>query len=169
MLMKKSFFFDRDGVININKRYIHKNSDFIIFPGVEKAIKYLNDKNFIVIIITNQSGIGRGIYSENKFFEIQNILNRKLAKHNAKINDVFFCPHHPKYGLGKFKKNCLFRKPNNMMMEKAINKWGIDRKKSFMIGDQMSDLMCAKKSNIKFFFKEKINLYYQIKKILKNI
>ena len=88
--MKKCFFLDRDGVINIDKKYVYKISDFIIFPGVENAIKYLNNEDYLVIIVTNQSGIGRGLYTKKDFFKIQDFLKRKLRKFKAKIDDVFF-------------------------------------------------------------------------------
>jgi len=166
--MKKCFFLDRDGVINIDKKYVYRVSDFIIFPGVENAIKYLNNEDYLVIIVTNQSGIGRGLYTKKDFFKIQDFLKRKLRKFKAKIDDIFFCPHHPIYGKGVYKKNCSCRKPNNGMLESAIKKWNIDRKRSFMIGDKDSDLNCAKKSKVNFIFKKKGNFYNQIKQIIKD-
>ena len=162
MKKKKCFFLDRDGVINKNYGHIKKKENIKILSGVIDGIKYLNKKKFLVIIITNQSVVGRGLITENKLIKIHQYLIKNLKAKGAKIDDIFYCPNHPKFGIGKYKKKSLDRKPGNGMLEKAIKKWNIDRSKSFMIGDQKTDMMAAKKSKIKFFYKKKIDFFSQI-------
>tara|TARA_Y100000741_G_scaffold344479_1_gene309097 strand:- start:987 stop:1502 length:516 start_codon:yes stop_codon:yes gene_type:complete len=160
--LKKCCFLDRDGVINKNYGHITNKNNFKILSKVPKSIKYLNSKNYLIIIITNQSVVGRGLITMKKLNEIHEYMFKYFKKKGAIINDIFVCPDHPKFGIGKFKKNSLDRKPNNGMLEKAIKKWGIDRDKSFMIGDQKTDYLCARKSKIKFYYKKKMNLFKQI-------
>ncbi len=163
----KCVFLDRDGVINQDKGYISKISDFKIYPGVGKAISLLNKKNYLVIIITNQSGIGRGLIKIKELKNIHNHLRKKIKKYGGKIDDIFYCPFHPEFGKGKYKKKSNDRKPGDGMIRKAIKKWKINSKASFMIGDKTSDKLAAKKAKIKFFYKKEKNLNTQIKNILK--
>ena len=171
--MSKSFnkciFFDRDGVLNKDKGYISKVNDIEIFSKVGQAIHECNKNKYLVIIITNQSGIGRGLISLKQLNQIHSYIKKEIKKNKAIINDIFFCPYHPSAGKGKYKRNSYDRKPNPGMLFKAIKKWKIDPKKSFMIGDKVSDRAAAKAAGLKFFFKsKKINLYRQIKYIIKN-
>tara|TARA_Y100001935_G_C17231554_1_gene470697 strand:- start:304 stop:804 length:501 start_codon:yes stop_codon:yes gene_type:complete len=163
----KCAFLDRDGVINQDKGYISKISDFKIYPGVGKAISLLNKRNYLVIIITNQSGIGRGLIKIKDLENLHNYLKKKIKKDRAKIDDIFYCPFHPEFGKGKYKKKSNDRKPGDGMIRKAIKKWKIDTKTSFMIGDKISDKLAAKKAKIRFFYKKEKNLNTQIKNILK--
>ena len=103
----KCAFLDRDGVINEDKGYISKISDFKIYPGVGKAISLLNKRNYLVIIITNQSGIGRGLIKIKELENLHNHLRKKIKKYRAKIDDIFYCPFHSKFGKGKYKKKAM--------------------------------------------------------------
>lgn len=162
----KCAFLDRDGVINEDKGYISRIQDFKIFPQTANAIKLLNDNNFLVILITNQAGVGRGFIKLEELRIIHTYLKNKLKKKGAYINDIYFCPFHPLYGLGKYKKNSKDRKPGSGMIIKARKKWNIDIKQSFMIGDKKSDFLCAKGVSLKFYYKsKKMNLFNQLNKI----
>ncbi len=167
MKKKKCFFLDRDGVINKDLGYVYKKSDFKIYKKVGEAIEFLNSKNFIIIIITNQSGIGRKLFTIKQLKKLHIHMKKIIKKKNGKIHDIYFCPYHPTEAIGKYKKESTDRKPNNGMVEKAIKKWNIDRSKSFMIGDNKTDFLCAKKSKIQFYYKKRDNLLNQVKKILK--
>lgn len=166
MKLNKAVFLDRDGVINKDLGYVIKKKDFKWLPGVKRALHFLKKKKFKIIIITNQSGIGRGYYKIKDLKYLHNWINDILKKNNTKIDDFYFCPHHPEFGKGKYKTKCKCRKPGNLMILKAKKKWKINTKSSFMIGDKISDKLCAQKSNIKFFYKENNNFYLQIKKII---
>ena len=163
----KAFFLDRDGVINKEKKYITKKSQFIFMNGVKKAIKYLNKKNYLVIIITNQAGIAKGLLTEVKLKEIHDFMRIKLFQYNKSVvDDIFYCPYHKDATVQKFRKKSYDRKPNPGMLIKAIKKWNIAKGKSFMIGDQYTDFLAAKRAKIKFYFKKKCSMYTQIKKII---
>ena len=156
----KVVFFDRDGVLNKDKGYVHKSKDFIWLNGAKKAIKYLNNNNYKIIIITNQSGIGRGYYKEKNVVALHRWINKDLKKIKAKIDDFYFCPFHYKNGIGKYKKRSFDRKPNPGMIFKAIKKWNVNKERSFMIGDSLNDKIAAKRANIKFFYKKNYKQLY---------
>lgn len=161
---KSAVLLDRDGVINYDKGYTYKIKDFKFRPGVIQAIKYLNLKNYYVFIVTNQAGIAKGFYTVNDFFKLQKYIKNTLLKKKIFINDVKFSPYHPKGKIKKFSKKSNFRKPGNLMIESLFREWNLNRKKSLMIGDKITDEKAAKKSNVKFFYTEK-NLLKQVKKI----
>jgi D-glycero-D-manno-heptose 1,7-bisphosphate phosphatase len=161
---KKSIILDRDGVINYDYGYVHKYQNFRFKPGVIMALKYLYKKSIKIFITTNQSGIGRGLYSEKDFIKLHKKIKSFFSKKKIFIDDVKYCPHHPKFAKKEFKKNCNCRKPKNGMIKKIIKENCLDKKKIIMIGDKKSDMLSAKKSNIKFFYAKK-NLYKQISKI----
>jgi|694.fasta_scaffold96656_2 D,D-heptose 1,7-bisphosphate phosphatase len=164
LLSRPAVFLDRDGVINYDHGYVHTIKKFHFKKGVIKALKYLNKKKYFIFIVTNQAGISKGIFSIRKFFTLHRWIKDTLSKKNIFINDVEYCPHHLDGKIKKYKIKCNCRKPNNGMIKKLESKWLIDHKKSFFVGDKVSDQNCAKKSKIKFFFTEK-NLFSQIKKI----
>lgn len=163
--LKPAAFLDRDGVLNYDYGYVHKYSNFHWKPGVLKALKFLNQKGYNIFLITNQSGIGRGYYSQNDFFKLYKKINTFLIKRKIFINDMEFCPHHPDEAKGKYKTKCKCRKPNTGMIDNLKKRWLIDEKKSFMIGDSLSDKICAQKSNLNFFY-AKGNLFKLVKKII---
>ena len=165
---KPAAFLDRDGVINYDTGYVHKIKDFKFRPGVIAGLKFLRNKNYYVFIVTNQAGIGRGIYNENQFYELQNNLKEKLQKKDIFFDDINFCPYHPDAKIKKYRKITDLRKPGNLMIKQIENKWHIKRKKSFMIGDKISDKICAAKSKLYFEF-AKENFHLQVKKIIKKI
>ena len=161
----KALFLDRDGVINKNFGYVFSIKNFVWLKNVKKAIKYAHSKKYLIIVITNQSGVARGIYSEIDVKKLHNEINKELKKMNCKIHDFFYCPFHPKYGNRKYRKNSYLRKPNPGMILKAVKKWNIDLSKSLMIGDEKTDMLVAKKLNLKFI-KKKYNLLREVKKNL---
>ena len=161
---KPAVFLDRDGVINYDKGYTYKIKDFKFRPGVVNAIKYLNLKNYYVFIVTNQAGIAKGFFTIGDFFKLQKYIKNILIKKNIFINDVKFSPYHPEGKIKKYSIKSNFRKPGNLMIESLFAEWNLIRKKSLMIGDKITDMKAAKKSNIKFLYVEK-NLLKQVKKI----
>ena len=161
------FFLDRDGVINKENGYIKDYKDFIFLRGVHEGIKYLNNKKFIVIIITNQAAVGRGIISEEKLNMIHNKMINNLHRKNAYIDDIYYAPYFKNSKIQKYKKNKYDRKPNIGMFLKAIKKWNIDTSSSYFIGDKVTDKMASDKIGIKFHFKKGKSLYKQIKEIVR--
>ena len=146
--MKKAIFLDRDGTINVEKDYIYKSEDLVFEEGTIEALKTFKNLGYILIVISNQSGIARGYFTEEDLNIFNNNMNEILKKNGIGITEFYCCPHHPD-GIGEYKKVCECRKPNNKMIEDAIKKYNIDREKSYMIGDKTSDIGAGLKSNLK--------------------
>jgi D-glycero-D-manno-heptose 1,7-bisphosphate phosphatase len=163
-----SVFFDRDGVINIDKNYLFKIKDFKFRKNVIKTLKFLNHKKINVFIVTNQAGIAKGLYSENDFLKLSRQVKTLLDKKNIYISDIEYCPFHINAIIKKYRKNSQFRKPGNLMIKKIKKKWGIISKKTFMVGDQLSDYKAAKKSGIYFEYVEN-DILKQVKRINKKM
>ncbi len=170
--MFKVAFLDRDGVINknnLNNGYIGKIKDFKLLPGSLKAIVYLKSLNFKVVLVSNQSGVARGYFKISDVNKLHKYLQDLLKKKDSKLDKILFCPFHKDGKVKKYKKISVLRKPNNGMFKIINSKWKVDKKKSFMIGDQYTDMLFAKKSGIKgFMFKEKNLLkFIKSKKFIK--
>ena len=146
--MKKAIFLDRDGTINVEKDYIYKSEDLVFEEGTIEALKTFKNLGYILIVISNQSGIARGYFTEEDLNIFNNNMNEILKKNGVEITEFYCCPHHPD-GIGEYKKVCECRKPNNKMIEEAIKKYNIDREKSYMIGDKTSDIGAGLKSKLK--------------------
>ena len=146
--MKKAIFLDRDGTINVEKDYIYKSEDLVFEEGSIEALKTFKNLGYILIVVSNQSGIARGYFTEEDLNIFNNNMNEILKKNGVEITEFYCCPHHPD-GIGEYKKVCECRKPNNKMIEDAIKKYNINREKSYMIGDKTSDIGAGLKSNLK--------------------
>ena len=131
--MIRAVFLDRDGTISEDVNYCSSVEDFHILPTVPEAIKLLNDANFKVVLITNQSGISREYFTETILAEIHAKMESELAKHGANVDAIYYCPHHPDDG-------CDCRKPKTGMLTKAAEELGINLKSSYMIGDMQTDI-----------------------------
>lgn len=166
--MIKIFFFDRDGVLIKNYGYLSDVDKIKWLKGVILAIKFLNKKKIKVIVVTNQSGVARGYFSENSLKKFHRSMNSILKNYNSKIDDFYYCPYHPNAKINKYKKNSNLRKPNNGMLIKAIKKYKVKTSECFMIGDEKKDFLSAKKTKIAFEFKKNYSLDKQIKRIIKN-
>ena len=148
---KPGAFFDRDGVINIDRKYVYKISEFTFQKGIINFLKKIS-QDYFIFIVTNQAGIAHGKYKFNDFVNIQNNLKKYLFLKNVLIHDVRFCPFHPKAKIKKYKKISKYRKPGNLMIQSIFKTWNIVKKSSFMVGDQKTDEICAKKSKLKFYY-----------------
>lgn len=146
--MKNKFvLLDRDGVINIEKSYLHKIEDFEYEKNVVEGLLKLRDLGYRFAIITNQAGIARGYYTEEDYLKLQSFIEDDLFKKGIKIEKSYFCPHHPNV-TGKYGIECDCRKPNTGNFELAIKEFDIDVKNSFMIGDKITDLIPAEKLGV---------------------
>lgn len=142
--MNKAVFLDRDGVINKKggSYYIFLKEEFIFNQGMFEALRYLSSRGYLLIVITNQGGISKGIYTSQQTEELHNHMTAMLGKEGIEISAVYYCPHHPD------NETCSCRKPDSLMFEKAISEYKIDRRSSFMIGDSEIDVEAAIKAGI---------------------
>jgi len=137
----KTIFLDRDGVINKETGYLHKIEDFKFINGVFEACQHYEQLGYKIVIVTNQSGISRGYYTEIDFENLTNWMLSKFKNNNINILDIFHCPHLPD-------ANCNCRKPKPGMLLEAKYKHNIDMQNSWMIGDKESDILAANSSGI---------------------
>tara|TARA_Y200000002_G_scaffold335019_1_gene302351 strand:+ start:191 stop:691 length:501 start_codon:yes stop_codon:yes gene_type:complete len=164
-MLRPASFLDRDGVINVEKGYVYKIQDFEWIDGAREAIKLLNEKSYYVIVVTNQSGIARNYYKEKDVERLHKFINIELKKINAHIDKFFYSPYHPNFS-NEYSHLAHLRKPNIGMLKEAEKNLKFDKKKSFMIGDQDSDIMCAKNYGIQGYKFNSDNLYDFICNIL---
>ncbi len=158
---KKGVFLDRDGVINYDYGYVHKIQDFKWIKGIKKAIKLFNKLNYLVIVITNQSGVKRGYFTEEDLKKLHIWINVELKKNNAFIDDFFYCTDLPQESI----KNSR-RKPSPLMINEAIKKYNLKRNDCFLIGDKLTDMQAAKNARIRGFLFEGGDIFDMIQKIL---
>ena len=161
---RNAVFLDRDGTINHDYGYVYKYSDFKFRRFVIKGLKYLTNKKYLLLIVTNQAGIAKGKFKIKDLLLLHKKLKFYLKSKNIKINDIEYCPYHPEAIIKKYKKKSSFRKPGNLMIKKLQKKWNINMKKSFMIGDKKSDKLAALKSGLYFEYVS-LDFYKQVKKI----
>lgn len=139
--MKKAIFLDRDGTINVEKHYLYKIEDFEFLPGVVDALKQLQRADYLLIVITNQSGIGRGYYTERDFQKLNDWMVSTLKEKGVIISDVYYCPHLPDAVVVEYRKDCQCRKPKLGMYSQAVIDHDIELSQSYAIGDKIRD--CA--------------------------
>ena len=145
----KAIFFDRDGTLNVDVHYLHDPRDFVWVEGAITAIRWANEHGYLVIVITNQSGIARGYYDEAAVHHLHDWMNRELAKHGAHIDAFYYCPHHIEGKLPAYTKSCDCRKPAPGMILRAIAEHDIDPAASWMFGDAESDVAAAENAGVR--------------------
>lgn len=136
-------FLDRDGTINEELEFISDTENVVLIPGSVDAIREANRLGLKVFVITNQSGIARGLIKEEDLVRVHNKLVKLLNAENAHLDAIYFCPHHPDYGEPPYRTLCDCRKPNTGMLKQAEAEFNIDLKKSFIIGDRIIDIQMA--------------------------
>ena len=165
--MNKAIFFDRDGVLNIDTINLHKVEDWVWIDGAKEAIKYCNDNGYLAIIITNQSGIARGIFTEDDVEKVHNFVQEELKKFGAHLDGVYVCPHHVEGTVAPYNIDCECRKPKPGMILQACKDFDIDVKQSYMVGDKQRDCDAGINAGVKgtCLFDGK-NLLESVKKML---
>ncbi|GAA6205755.1 D-glycero-beta-D-manno-heptose 1,7-bisphosphate 7-phosphatase [Thalassotalea sp. SU-HH00458] len=146
--MNKALFLDRDGIINVDHGYVYQKENFEFTDGIFELCLEASNKGYKLIVITNQSGIGRGKYTVDQFKELTHWMTDQFKAKNIDIDDVYFCPHHPTKGINEYLKVCECRKPKPGLILKAAKKYDIDLKHSVFIGDKGSDMEAAAAAGI---------------------
>ena len=144
----KALFLDRDGVINFDYGHVFKVKDIKFINGIFDLVREAKKKGYLVIIITNQAGIAKKIYSDEEFNNLMKWIINEFHKRDAIIDDYFYCPYHPEFQELKYKTYKYDRKPYPGMLIKAKWKYNIDMQKSIFIGDKITDMIAGEKANI---------------------
>jgi D-glycero-D-manno-heptose 1,7-bisphosphate phosphatase len=142
-------FLDRDGVLNVDSGYVHRPDQLEWVDGAPAAVRLLNEAGFVVVVVTNQSGVARGIYDEATVRRLHEHMQRVLAERGARIDAFYYCPHHPDGKVAQYALRCNCRKPGTGMLDQAAKDWPVDRARSFLIGDKDVDMQAASAFGIK--------------------
>jgi len=161
-------FLDRDGVLNRDTGYVHCPEEFDWMPGAKRAVRYLNDRGYLVFVVTNQAGIARGYYRPDDVFSLHGWVNKKLKKSGAHIDRFYFCPHHPEAGDGEYTRVCDCRKPAPGMILAGLDEWPVDPAASFLIGDNQTDVEAAGRAGIRGNLFDGNNLYFAVRDIVES-
>jgi D-glycero-D-manno-heptose 1,7-bisphosphate phosphatase len=137
--MKRAVFLDRDGTLNVEKDYLYRIDEFEFVAGAEEAVRMFNKAGFMVVVVTNQSGVARGYYTEEDVEILHRHIGSELEKCGARVDAWFYCPHHPD-GRGSYSLPCKCRKPLPGMLIEAAGRFDIDLDASIMIGDKIADV-----------------------------
>jgi D-glycero-D-manno-heptose 1,7-bisphosphate phosphatase len=138
--MNRAVFLDRDGTVIEEVGYLSDLKQLRLIPGAAASIKRLNEAGLKVVLVTNQSGVARGYFTEAFVSETHELLGKMLGLEDARLDGIYYCPHHPKAGDSPYMAACDCRKPGTGMLEQAARELGIDVKASFVVGDKWSDV-----------------------------
>jgi D-glycero-D-manno-heptose 1,7-bisphosphate phosphatase len=140
---QRAVFLDRDGTVIRDVGHLHRRDQVEILPRVPEAIRLLRERGFSVVVVTNQSAVARGLLTEEELGMIHEELKARLAHEGAHLDGIYYCPHHPTEGNGAYRRACNCRKPNTGMVVKAVADLGLNPAKSYVVGDQSSDMELA--------------------------
>jgi D-glycero-D-manno-heptose 1,7-bisphosphate phosphatase len=149
---RRAAFLDRDGVLNVDRGYVYRVSEFEWIRGAREAIALLNRAGYRTIVVTNQSGIARGLYTEEHVRALHVWMAEQLQPFDARIDAFYYCPHHPDGAIDDYRRTCACRKPASGMISRAIEEHVLDAASSFLIGDKDSDCEAAAKVGVRSFF-----------------
>jgi D-glycero-D-manno-heptose 1,7-bisphosphate phosphatase len=141
--MNKAIFLDRDGVINVERGYTHLLKDFVILPDLVENLQMYLKKGYLLVVVSNQSGIAKGLYTQAEVETIHSFLTNELTKSNIHLSEIYYCVHHPDVS------RCICRKPDSLFVEKALARFNIDPARSFFIGDKDRDVEAAEKAGVR--------------------
>lgn len=145
---RRAAFLDRDGVINLDHGYVYRREDFHFVPGVLEGARRLHDLDYALVVVSNQSGIGRGLFTEAQFLQLNEWMKEEFRLAGAPLAGVYFCPHHPTEAHGVYLRSCDCRKPAPGMLLLAAADLRLDLGASAMFGDRLSDLEAARAAGV---------------------
>jgi D-glycero-D-manno-heptose 1,7-bisphosphate phosphatase len=147
-MTEAAIFLDRDGVINVDSGYVSHWDDFEFMPCAIQAMRFFLDKGYLLVVVTNQSGIGRGYYTEADFCALTESMRGHLSREGVDLSGVYFCPHHTEATIAEYRMACDCRKPEPGMLLRAAQELNIDLSRSVMVGDKSSDMIAAQRAGI---------------------
>jgi D-glycero-D-manno-heptose 1,7-bisphosphate phosphatase len=143
-----AIFLDRDGTLNIDHGYVHKIDDFQFIDGTIEALQQLKQMGFALVVVTNQSGIARGMFTEDQFMQLTEWMDWSLADRDIDLDGIYFCPHHPEGSVGEFSLQCDCRKPQPGMLLSAQQELHIDMAASYIVGDKLEDMLAGQAAGV---------------------
>ena len=146
--VRRAAFLDRDGVVNVDRGYVCRREDFVFVAGVLDGARRLHELGFALVVVTNQSGIGRGLYGIDAYDELTAWMKTQFQAAGAPLAGVYYCPHHPTDAIGEYRRACDCRKPAPGMLLTAARELGLDLGRSTLFGDKESDLLAARAAGL---------------------
>lgn len=146
--LRPALFLDRDGVINVDHGYVHTAEKTEFIPGIFDLVSRARAAGRVVVVVTNQAGIGRGYYSEAQFLDYTAWMQAEFAARGAPIDRVYFCPDHPEHGIGPYRRQTPMRKPGPGMLLQAASELGLDLPRSMLVGDTESDIQAGRSAGL---------------------
>jgi D-glycero-D-manno-heptose 1,7-bisphosphate phosphatase len=147
-MSRRAAFIDRDGVLNEERAFVHRIEDFAFVPGAVEALRLLRRAGYLLVVITNQSGIARGLYSESDYLVLTEHMREQLAAAGVTLDAVEYCPHLPDAPVDRYRVECDCRKPKPGMLKRVIEALDIDPAASFLVGDRLSDIEAGRAAGI---------------------
>lgn len=147
-MKNKAVFLDRDGTVNVEKDYLHRTEDLEFEENIPETLKYLYDKGYKLIIVSNQSGIARGYFTVQDVEHLHSFMRKKAEDAGFKIEKFYYCPHHPEGTVPEFSFECSCRKPGTGLIDQAVKDFDIDVSASYMIGDKAADMIAGKRAGL---------------------
>ena len=147
-MSRKAAFIDRDGVLNEERAFVHRAEDFVFVPGAVQALRALQAQGYLLVVVTNQSGIARGLYSEGDYHALTRHMRERLEAEGTHLDAVEYCPHLPDAPVERYRLECDCRKPKPGMLNRAIRALDIDPRASFLVGDRLSDIEAGRAAGI---------------------
>lgn len=147
--MQKAVFFDRDGTINVDKDYLYKVEEFEFLSGIPEILAEYRKRGYLLILITNQSGVAKGYYTLEEMERLHVYMQQKLSFYGAQFDAIYYCPHHPQGRIAEYTLKCQCRKPGSLLYERAVKEYNINPQQSIAIGDKERDLIPAGKMGMK--------------------
>jgi D-glycero-D-manno-heptose 1,7-bisphosphate phosphatase len=142
-------FIDRDGVINEERGYVHRIEDFVLLPGALRGLSALQSAGYPLVVVTNQSGIGRGLYSEADYEALTRHMTATLHAAGIQLRGVYHCPHHPSVAAPSIVIDCDCRKPHPGLLVRAARELGLDLARSVLVGDKLSDIQAGRRAGLR--------------------
>ena len=147
-MSRKAAFIDRDGVLNEERAFVHRIEDFALLPGAIEALRALKAAGYLLVVVTNQSGIARGLYSESDYLALTEHIRDRLAAAGIKLDALEYCPHLPDAPVARYRLECDCRKPKPGMLWRAIRALDIDPSASLLVGDRLTDIEAGRAAGI---------------------
>jgi D-glycero-D-manno-heptose 1,7-bisphosphate phosphatase len=146
---RPAVFLDRDGVLNVDRGYVHRPDEFEWLAGAREAVLACNRRGWLVFVVSNQSGVARGYFTERDVRALHDHMSRELAAVGACVDEFAFCPHHPESALPEYRRRCDCRKPRPGMLASLISSWDVDPTRSVLVGDKPTDVEAARAAGVR--------------------
>jgi len=145
---RRALLLDRDGVINVNFGYVHRPEQVVFVDGIFDLVRTAVALDYLIVIVTNQAGIGRGLYTEETFLALMAWMAGRFEEEGGRIDKVYWCPDHPEHGMGPYRRDSWDRKPNPGMIERARDELSLDLSRCVLVGDAASDIEAGRRAGV---------------------